>query len=935
LEESKAAEARLERTEEADRKSGTAQGRALRIRRLMAYEDYTLGGLMGKARRAKGEDLTPAEAADLKTKSERFKKAKDKFEERMEEAENQPVDEAIRQIEIEASKDPAFTPEVRSLADRIVARLEETAKGASERLRGLMSQLGSAPDVSVVGKVVKELAVMAAADIGRLGLKTTLKFTRWASKMVKEFGKKIEPYLKRAWDQADAEIETAARGTRPRAEKDENPLQTKAQKALDTAMVERERLDQLLAGEIAPAKKMSREALTELENDVRAEIAAMRGLAAEIRSERNAKPKEDPEAVRAQKALDAALVRREQLDQMLKGEASPTKRVSREALSELENDVQAEIVAMRELALQIRQEQSKPSEIDKAQAALNRALAEKERIEGILAGEITPKKTTSKEALSQMEEDIRLETNALRKLLAEQNAPKTDPQIAKENAQVAALERAAAEYERRLNDADFGGKGKKLGPDTARVSRARGLRDAAKAALDAARKVANPPRTKEQIALDNYKKMAARKTAEMEERIAKGDFAKRPKRAKLDLSKDPEAIKAQAEMERVKREFAQKQSEWQRAQRTVVRKFWDGVKEVAATSRSLITSADVSAPFRQGGFLLVGDLVFNPKRAARQLGTMFRQLVSERGFEEAQAAIMLRPNAKLYDQSGLYLADMRGGLSGREESMRSNLAEKIPLIGRIVRASNRAYSGFLNRQRADTFDAMVESFGGADKVTPQEAAAIADFVNKATGRGTVGGMERSADALARYFFSPRFLASRFQLVTGQPFIGAARQQVAKQYAKFAIGLAAIYGLALLNGAKVERDPRSADFGKAKFGNTRIDPLSGLAQVTTFLARMTTGKTKQGDTVKAQKRSDTFTRFARTKLAPIPGVAADFAAEKTLDFKEPTVAGSAQRLAVPISYQDAPAVFKEHGAVKGTIMEVLNLLGMGVQHYEKR
>jgi hypothetical protein len=401
------------------------------------------------------------------------------------------------------------------------------------------------------------------------------------------------------------------------------------------------------------------------------------------------------------------------------------------------------------------------------------------------------------------------------------------------------------------------------------------------------------------------------------------------------LSKDPEAVKAQAEMERVKREFAQKQSEWQRAQRTVVRKFWDGVKEVAATSRSLITSADVSAPFRQGGFLLVGDLVFNPKRAARQLGTMFRQLVSERGFEEAQAAIMLRPNAKLYDQSGLYLADMRGGLSGREESMRSNLAEKIPLIGRIVRASNRAYSGFLNRQRADTFDAMVESFGGADKVTPQEAAAIADFVNKATGRGTVGGMERSADALARYFFSPRFLASRFQLVTGQPFIGAARQQVAKQYAKFAIGLAAIYGLAWLNGAKVEKDPRSADFGKARFGNTRIDPLSGLAQVTTFLARMTTGKTKQGDTVKAQKRSDTFTRFARTKLAPIPGVAADFAAEKTLDFKEPTVAGSAQRLAVPISYQDAPAVFKEHGAVKGTIMEVLNLLGMGVQNYQRK
>jgi hypothetical protein len=250
-----------------------------------------------------------------------------------------------------------------------------------------------------------------------------------------------------------------------------------------------------------------------------------------------------------------------------------------------------------------------------------------------------------------------------------------------------------------------------------------------------------------------------------------------------------------------------------------------------------------------------------------------------------------------------------------------------------VRASNRAYSGFLNRQRADSFDAIVEGMGGRAKITPEQAQAVATFINTATGRGTVGGMERSADALARYFFSPRFLASRFQLVTGQPFTGVARKAVAQQYAKFAIGLAAIYGLAVLNGAKVEKDPRSSDFGKARFGDTRMDPLSGLAQVTTFLARMATGQTKQGQSVKKQKRSDTFIRFGRTKLAPIPSVAADYAAEKTMDFQEPTVAGSAQRLTVPISYQDAPGVFKEHGAVKGTILEVLNLMGIGLQRYK--
>jgi hypothetical protein len=781
--------------ETANRKAGTAWGRSGRTRQVIANTDFTLASLIGKARRAKGEPLTPEERAKLQEQSERYTEAEQKLRD-IEEG------ETVRKLETEAAKDPAFTPEVRSLADRIVARLEEAAKGSSERIKALMSklgsQLGTGADVGTGVLLVKELAVKAALEIGKLGIKTTQKFKRWAAKMISEFGEGISPYLKDGWTQADASIETAALGKGPRAVKDENPEQTKAQRALDAAMVERERMDMMLAGEIAPAKRQPREALTQLEEDARAEIQAMRGLAAEVR-------------------------------------------------------------------------------------------------------------------------------------------PKADPNTVRENAQVAALERAAAEYERRLNEADLGGRAGRQGPDTARVAKARALRDAARRAVEAARRVANPPRTKEQIALDNYKKMAARKTAEYEERTAKGDFGPRAKKPKLDISKDPEAVKAKAEMDRVRNEFERKKVEWERAQRSAARKLWDGVKETLAASRSLITSADVSAPFRQGGFLLLGDLVFNPRRAARQLGTMFKQMVSERGFEEAQAQLSLRPNAKngLYDQAGLYLADLSTKLSAREESMRSNFAERIPIIGRIVRSSNRAYSGFLNRQRADAFDAMVESFGGADNITPEQVKALGDFVNTATGRGSELGMERAADVAARYFFSPRFLASRFQLATGTSFAGEARKVVAQQYAKFGVGLAAVYGLALLAGSKVEKDPRSADFGKARFGNTRIDPLSGLAQVTTFLARELTGKTKRGNIVEKKNRGDTFVRFVRTKLAPIPGVAADWMAEKTLDMQKPTVGGSLQRLTVPLGYSEIPSVYREHGAVRGTIMNALGLLGMGVQNYERK
>jgi len=794
--------------ETANRKAGTAWGRSGRTRQVIANADFTLASLIGKRRRVKGKPLTPEERVELQEQAKRYSEAEQKLRD-IEEG------ETIKKLETEAAKDPAFTPEVRSLADRIVARLEEAAKGSSERIKALMSKLGSqlsaGADIGTGVLLVKELAVRAALEIGKAGIKTTVKFKRWAAKIVQEFGDAITPYVKKAWDEADASSDQAALGKNPRATKDENPEQIKAQKALDTAMVERERMDQMLAGEIAPAKRQPREALTQLEEDARAEIQAMRGLAAEVKS------------------------------------------------------------------------------------------AER---------------------------------------------PKTDPNTVRENAQVVALERAAAEYERKLNEMDLGGTGKKQGPDTARVAKARALRDAARRAVEAARKLANPPRTKEQIALDNYKKMAARKTAEYEERTAKGEFGPRAKKPKLDISKDPEAIKAKAEMDRVRNEFERKQVEWERAQRSAGRKLWDGVKETLAASRSLITSADVSAPFRQGGFLLLGDLVFNPRRAARQLGTMFKQLVSERGFEEAQAEISLRPNSKngLYDQMGLYLGDLSTKLSAREESMRSNLAERIPIIGRIVRASNRAYSGFLNRQRVDAADAMVESFGGADNITPEQAAALGSFINAATGRGTEGGLNRSADVMARYFFSPRFLASRFQLALGTPFTGSARRVVAQQYAKFGVGLAAVYGLALLAGSKVEKDPRSSDFGKARFGNTRIDPLAGLAQVTTFLARQATGETKQGSRVEDRNRWDELIRFGRTKLAPIPSVIADRMKGQRLDMTKPTpyrkapltaLGEDTKRLVTPLGYGEAPGIYREHGAVRGTIMNALGLLGFGLQNYERK
>lgn len=224
----------LENTEEANTKFGSEWGRTGQFRQRLINDDLTLGNMMGREMAAKKAPLTAAEKTRVQEETIAAQEAQKVLEQRTEAAENQPVDEAIRNIEVEAAKDPAFTPEVRSLADRIVTRLEEASKGSSERIRGLMSKLGSqlsvGADVVTGVKLVKELAVKAALDIGRLGIKSTLKFTRWASKMVQEFGKGVEPYLKDAWDQADKTIEDVAVGSRPK--KLTEPKRTKEESAL-------------------------------------------------------------------------------------------------------------------------------------------------------------------------------------------------------------------------------------------------------------------------------------------------------------------------------------------------------------------------------------------------------------------------------------------------------------------------------------------------------------------------------------------------------------------------------------------------------------------------------------------------------------------------------------------------------------------------------
>ena len=366
--------------------------------------------------------------------------------------------------------------------------------------------------------------------------------------------------------------------------------------------------------------------------------------------------------------------------------------------------------------------------------------------------------------------------------------------------------------------------------------------------------------------------------------------------------------------------------------------------------RTIRTAFDLSAVFRQGGIYAFT----HPIKAAKAIPEMLRALGSERAYERAQDAIRNRANGHLYESSGLYLADRTGPLTAREEAFIGRWTSKIP----GVKASERAYNAFLNRIRADLFDAGKEFMSRTTKPDPEGMRALANYINVVTGRGPLGVKgERMAGPLATVFFSPRYVVSRFQVLAGQPLYGGTAQSrafVAREYARLLAGLGVLYGIASMDDdARITFDPRSSDFGKIRYGNTRVDPLAGLAQASVFVTRLVSGETKKqngqvvplrdqmrysasgkvpygGDTV-----PDVVSRFIRSKLAPVPGAVADALAGKNVVGEPTTVASTVGHLTVPMSVQDVYKSLEDQGVPRGAAIGLLAILGMGAQTYEPK
>lgn len=310
------------------------------------------------------------------------------------------------------------------------------------------------------------------------------------------------------------------------------------------------------------------------------------------------------------------------------------------------------------------------------------------------------------------------------------------------------------------------------------------------------------------------------------------------------------------------------------------------IRGTISEARALQTSLDLSAPLRQGSSLM------HTKEFWTSLKPMFQSAASEEGFKKVMGEIQTRGSYNLMNRAGVEFTDLTANLAKREEQLRGTLVEKwIP----GVKQSNRAYTAFLNKLRADTFDRLVNEAGKDGAIlrmqddANESSKAIAKFVNDATGRGSLGSWEKSAVALNDVFFSPKLIASRVNMLrrgaqatietitrTGADDVVAKKLRMEALKSMMTTGtLASVsIGLSVMGGAEGTEDPRSTDFGKIKIGNTRIDMTGGFQSYLRASAQIASGQANIEGELQDRNRGDTAARFLRTKLSPVVSTIVD-------------------------------------------------------------
>lgn len=443
--------------------------------------------------------------------------------------------------------------------------------------------------------------------------------------------------------------------------------------------------------------------------------------------------------------------------------------------------------------------------------------------------------------------------------------------------------------------------------------------------------------------LESYKDRLRKRINEIRTKIENKDFSK-AERDEIKL--DSEAIKLKKELDKIKFDYEVQLAKEELANRNELEKIRDAAIDIIGVPRAIMATADYSAPLRQAAVATVAY----PKIAKEATKEMFKQAIAPEYAEQWLSDLYASPGYQLMKESGLYIADLQNPkLTAKEEEYTTNLATKIPGFGELVKESERAYVAYLNKMRTDIFSIGVEIMqnnGKSFATHPNDFKQLAKYVNDITGRGNLPKwISGAAPALNAVYFSPRLIISRLRLLSQffwMPFSRKIPIEVKKMYAKdmglfFAFGSAVMLAFAAA-GADVEEDPRSSDFGKIRYGDTRWDIWAGFQQPIRAFAQSISGSKKSTATgkiteLKPGEGFDPLKRFLRSKLAPVPALVYDAYSGTDMMGVPFNLKESLIEMSSPLVLQGAVESMNQDGILFGIGATFLpSQLGIGVQTY---
>lgn len=316
------------------------------------------------------------------------------------------------------------------------------------------------------------------------------------------------------------------------------------------------------------------------------------------------------------------------------------------------------------------------------------------------------------------------------------------------------------------------------------------------------------------------------------------------------------------------------------------------ISEIAGIAKSAKATLDNSALLRQGWTVMLTHPTIWFRNSLKSFSDIVRTIGGKEVMNEVRADIFARKN---FDN----MMQDKVALNVVEEAYPESIPlEKIPVIGKLHKASETAFTAFQMRNRADLYDfytQLAKNSGESETV----GIGLGKLTNSLTARADLGKYEGAANVVNNIFFAPRKLVANLDVLTAHgaifgkgwlwdkvPEEAFMRKQAALNLAKVVGGTTAILmtANALMPGS-VQWDPRSSDFGQIRLGNTRFDVTGGMRSIPTLVARLISGKSKSSITGKIYELNtgkyggmtgeDVVVDFFNNKLSPASSVVKDW------------------------------------------------------------